>query len=75
MFLLSIIVVGRRPQGKLLGWFASAGSLARVLFPIMSGYITKFEGDSALFVALVIVLSASIAFVWTYKNILITFSK
>eukprot|EP00980_Cylindrotheca_fusiformis_P017314 scaffold5371_cov139-Cylindrotheca_fusiformis.AAC.2 len=29
-------IVGRRPQGTLLGWFASAGSFARLVFPITS---------------------------------------
>ncbi|CAM9773448.1 unnamed protein product, partial [Choristocarpus tenellus] len=30
-------VVGRQPQGGLLGWFGSAGSVARVTFPILAG--------------------------------------
>jgi ceroid-lipofuscinosis MFS transporter 7 len=28
-------------QGQLLGYFASAGSLARVIFPILSAYISQ----------------------------------
>jgi len=53
-------IVGRRPQGSLLGWFASAGSLARLCFPIMSGYLTNYFGISALFLVLLCVLSLSI---------------
>ena len=26
-------------QGALMGWFASAGSLARVVLPVISGYL------------------------------------
>ena len=52
-------VVGRRPQGALQGWFASAGSLARLSFPIMSGYIAKYAGISTLFFVLVGVLGTA----------------
>lgn len=30
-------VVGAQPQGTLLGWFGSAGSLARIGFPVIAG--------------------------------------
>ncbi|CAM9372145.1 unnamed protein product, partial [Hapterophycus canaliculatus] len=30
-------VVGAQPQGALLGWFGSAGSLARIAFPVIAG--------------------------------------
>ena len=30
-------VVGAQPQGALLGWFGSAGSLARIGFPVIAG--------------------------------------
>jgi ceroid-lipofuscinosis MFS transporter 7 len=52
-------VVGRRPQGTLLGWFASAGSFARMLFPIMSGYIARYRDLETLFFVLTIVLLVS----------------
>ena len=42
-------IVGRRAQGTLQGWFASAGSLARILFPIMSGYISEFDDITTVF--------------------------
>lgn len=60
-------IVGRRPQGELLGWFASAGSLARLCFPIVSGYVTKYFGISALFYVLLCVLSVSIV-ITTYAR-------
>ena len=56
-------VVGRRPQGELLGWFASAGSLARILFPIMSGYIAYYSSMETLFGVLTVVLLLSTAFI------------
>jgi len=56
-------VVGRRPQGTLQGWFASAGSLARILFPIMSGYIAYYDDISTVFVVLFVNLVISNCFV------------
>ncbi len=57
------LVVGRRPQGTLLGWFASAGSLARLTFPIMSGYIATYEGIVTLFYVLSVVLCVAVTFI------------
>ncbi|CAM9888603.1 unnamed protein product [Ectocarpus sp. 13 AM-2016] len=34
-------VVGAQPQGALLGWFGSAGSLARIGFPVVAGEQTR----------------------------------
>ena len=58
-----MLVVGRRPQGELLGWFASAGSLARILFPVMSGYIAYYFSMEVLFTVLTGVLLLSTAFI------------
>lgn len=63
-------IVGRRPQGMLLGWFASAGSLARILFPVFSGYIARYSSMSALFLLLTSVLTVSVIFVLTTRNTL-----
>ncbi len=30
-------VVGAQPQGTLMGWFGSAGALARTFFPVVAG--------------------------------------
>mmetsp|Transcript_28172 Transcript_28172/g.59494 ORF Transcript_28172/g.59494 Transcript_28172/m.59494 type:complete len:509 (+) Transcript_28172:63-1589(+) len=56
-------VVGRRPQGTLQGWFASAGSLARILFPVMSGYIAQYDDITTVFIVLFVVLVISNIFV------------
>ncbi|CAJ1965809.1 unnamed protein product [Cylindrotheca closterium] len=52
-------IVGRRPQGTLLGWFASAGSLARLVFPVVSGYVEHYLGIVTLFYILTGVLGVS----------------
>uniref|UniRef100_A0A7S4AKJ6 Major facilitator superfamily (MFS) profile domain-containing protein n=1 Tax=Pseudo-nitzschia australis TaxID=44445 RepID=A0A7S4AKJ6_9STRA len=68
-------IVGRRPQGALLGWFASAGSLARLCFPIMSGYLTNFFGVSSVFYVLLCVLPLSIAFTMYGRQTLLFLSQ
>ncbi|EEC49948.1 predicted protein [Phaeodactylum tricornutum CCAP 1055/1] len=68
-------VVGRRPQGALLGWFASAGSLARMFFPIMSGYVADYKDVETLFCILTGVLFVSIAFVYWSRDILLFLSS
>ena len=56
-------VVGRRPQGTLQGWFASAGSLARIIFPVMAGYISQYDDITTVFILLCVVLIISNIFV------------
>lgn len=56
-------IVGRQPQGTLQGWFAAAGSLARILFPIMSGYITQYDDITTVFKVLFGILFISNVFV------------
>merc|ERR1711862_201667 len=48
-------IVGRRPQGTLQGYFVSAGALARIIFPISSGYIAHLFGLRPLLFAAIIV--------------------
>jgi hypothetical protein len=57
------LVVGRRPQGTLQGYFASAGSLARILFPIMSGYIITLDSINTVMVVLFVNLIIANCFV------------
>jgi len=64
------LVVGRRPQGLLLGWFASAGSFARITFPIMSGYITHLRNIEALFIVLTVILAIASIFTIRSREIL-----
>eukprot|EP00978_Attheya_sp_CCMP212_P012620 scaffold31556_cov62-Attheya_sp.AAC.2 len=68
-------IVGRRPQGTLLGWFASAGSMARMAFPIFSGYIANYGDMSMLFYGLTVILGISIVFVLWNKTTLKTLSR
>jgi hypothetical protein len=49
-------VVGRIAQGPLQGWFAAAGSLSRILFPIMAGYIAHYDDMTTIFIVLFVVL-------------------
>ncbi len=67
--------MGRRPQGLLLGWFASAGSLARMVFPIMAGYIANYTDVVVLFIILTGILALSTAFVLLSRNTLHTLSS
>ena len=56
-------VVGRRPQGTLQGYFASAGSLARILFPVIAGYISQYDDITTVFIMLFVILVVSNVFV------------
>lgn len=56
------------PQGTLLGWFGSAGSLARVIFPILAGVLAeRYENDSIIFALMAFLLVVSIALVKFYR--------
>lgn len=68
-------VVGRRPQGTLLGWFASVGSLARMFFPVMSGYVTTYSSINTLFGVLTGVLILSTFFVLRARGTLTLLSS
>ena len=68
-------VVGRRPQGELMGWFAAAGSLARLVFPIVSGYVEHYLGVLALFYILTGILGVSTAVTLFYQSTLTILSQ
>ena len=74
-FALFYIVVGRRPQGTLLGWFASAGSIARMTFPILSGYLAHWDGLIVLFYMLAGVLILSTILTMSHKTTLEQLSR
>jgi len=52
-------IVGRRPQGELQGYFASFGSLARIVVPALTGCLLESH-LSVLLLILVVALSVSI---------------
>lgn len=68
-------IVGRRPQGTLLGWFASAGSVARMAFPIMSGYVAGMSDMRIVFVILTCVLGVAMCFTLLARKTLTTLSS
>lgn len=47
------------PQGKLLGYFGSAGSLARVIFPLLAGFLSQIFDEQIIFFIMIFVLSVS----------------
>ncbi|CAM9472921.1 unnamed protein product [Ectocarpus sp. 8 AP-2014] len=61
-------VVGAQPQGALLGWFGSAGSLARIGFPVVAGVISQELGTSKLFMVLVGTLSITVAILFAFRR-------
>lgn len=70
-------IVGARTQqqGSLLGWFGSAGSLARIIFPILCGVVSSEYGSNTVFSVTGVVLAGSVVVLlclWTKINILIS---
>ena len=63
-------VLKERDQGALMGWFASSGSLARVIFPIFGGYISNYFGFHSLFLIDIIILIISIVLVICTRKVL-----
>lgn len=51
--------MGKRPQGLLMGLFASAGSVARVVFPIATGLVAQRVGMDAVFISIFVVLAVT----------------
>ena len=63
-------ILSKGPQGKLLGYFGSAGSLARVVFPLLAGYLTEYFGDNFIFIIMATLLLLScIVFISNKKSI------
>ena len=57
-------IVKTGPQGAVLGWFGSAGSLARILFPLLTGFMAEITNDGDIFglTSLVLIVSVSVLF-------------
>lgn len=63
-------IAGRRPQGVLLGFFSMVGSISRVAFPIMAGFIVS-DGDSdKLFILLLCFLGISTTYLLVLRKTL-----
>mmetsp|Transcript_24872 Transcript_24872/g.35719 ORF Transcript_24872/g.35719 Transcript_24872/m.35719 type:complete len:207 (+) Transcript_24872:881-1501(+) len=54
-------------QAALLGWFASAGSLARILFPVMAGVLDS-KKDNAPYSVVLVFLSLSAVGILLWRN-------
>ena len=56
-------VVGRVPQGELMGWFSVVGAVSRVIYPLLSGYIVYYNTIGLLCIILIATLVISIIYV------------
>lgn len=63
------------PQGAIMGWFASAGSMARIIFPLVSGAISQTAGDQVVFGLLVVLLVFSVIIVIRFRSIIYSFTE
>jgi len=68
-------VVGNRPQGTLLAFFSMAGSISRIVFPIVSSYIIEYNSIEAVFIILASLLAASLVTVFMFRTTLSNLSK
>ena len=48
-------------QGALMGWFASAGSLARIVLPVTSGYLEQWADGSSFNLVLLLLAGSFLA--------------
>ena len=56
-----------KPQGFLLGIFGSAGSLARIVFPIVTGFVATHFSADAVFGVLATLLGTTLAILVVYR--------
>ena len=59
--------MGRRPQGMLMGLFAAAGSLARIVFPVCTGLVAVSFGSDAVFATLAALLGATLLIIFYFR--------
>jgi hypothetical protein len=57
------------PQAALLGWFASAGSAARIILPILSGYLQRYNTNGPYCIVLTMLTTSGIGIVLLRKRI------
>ena len=61
-------IMKKGPQGFMLGMFASAGSLARILFPMSAGLLADRYSDTAIFYVMSFVLVLTNIASWIYRK-------
>lgn len=59
-------------RGYTFGIFGSAGSLARIIFPVLAGYLSFYFNDSLMFGLLAIMLSLSVIAINVSKDFMRT---
>ena len=57
-----------RPQGMLMGLFASAGSVARIVFPIVTGFVATHFSADAVFGVLATLLGTTLAILIVHRQ-------
>lgn len=60
--------MGKRPQGLLMGLFASAGSVARVAFPIFTGVIAQRFDTDTVFITLFFMLTTTVLLITCFNQ-------
>jgi MFS transporter, ceroid-lipofuscinosis neuronal protein 7 len=50
------------PQGAMMGWLAAAGSLARIVFPLLAGFLSDVYDDKYIFALMALLLLMSVFF-------------
>ena len=50
------------PQGTRMGWLAAAGSLARIIFPLLAGFLSELYDDTYIFALMAFLLLLSVVF-------------
>lgn len=69
--LFSRLLLLQKKQGKALGVFASVGSLARIVFPIMSGLVMDYyQHFNIIFLLLGIILLISLLAYWRFESLI-----
>lgn len=61
--------MGKRPQGLLMGLFASAGSVARVAFPIFTGIVAQRLDIDIVFLSLSIMLGVTFLIIFLFASL------
>lgn len=64
-------IVGRKPQGALQGWFSSSGSVARISFPVLAGYIVLESEIETLFYIIAAFLGLAGVFLAVFQEKLV----
>ena len=62
------ILLTQGPQAALMGWFAVAGSLSRILLPIASGYLDRLVDNSPFNIVLMLLSVAYLSIILSKRS-------